>query len=283
MTVDGKSRINFHFCISSVVVQNANVSKLTVLMTKNNSKLIVDPNRIEIFQIPLQLFESVSRRYSQLCEHLHKEHLLQFSLSDKMELRRKPLRRFFGFALVKNILSCFVSKFQIQLIPLLPQDVKNIIKYPVLLSFAMVPVACVSRAPTDCELDKRARAYPSSFCDSGAVQTNLPNSIHSEGNTGPKKPMAIPVREAPLVKKIWVADQILDGGHWMQGTWLFVEVEKWVGTVSSGSLSETSVSLNSGSENTLGSKIKVAKSTPKTLPSEATKPATPAKSKGGAQ
>jgi hypothetical protein len=39
----------------------------------------------------------------------------------------------------------------------------------------------------------------------------------------------------PLVKKVWMHDQILKGGHWMQGSWLYIEVEpaRWVGTTSS--------------------------------------------------
>ena len=45
------------------------------------------------------------------------------------------------------------------------------------------------------------------------------------------KPASLPIREQPVVAKVWVRDQILDGGHWMQGTWIFVEVEssRWSG------------------------------------------------------
>jgi hypothetical protein len=91
---------------------------------------------------------------------------------------------------------------------------------------------CVSRAPTDCELDKRSGLYPSSFCegktDKGSVE---PLQRAAASNVQPNE---IPFRSEPLVKRVWIHDQILEGGHWMQGTWAYIEVEpsKWVGTTS---------------------------------------------------
>ena len=98
------------------------------------------------------------------------------------------------------------------------------------LSLSCIVGGCVSRAPTDCELDKRSGLYPSSFCketaDKGAVE---PTQGATAANV---KPNEIPVRSEPLVKRVWIHDQILEGGHWMQGTWAYIEVEpsKWVGT-----------------------------------------------------
>jgi hypothetical protein len=89
---------------------------------------------------------------------------------------------------------------------------------------------CVSRAPTDCELDKRSGLYPSSFCEGTADKSAVePTQGATAANV---KPNEIPVRSEPLVKRVWIHDQILEGGHWMQGTWAYIEVEpsKWVGT-----------------------------------------------------
>lgn len=92
---------------------------------------------------------------------------------------------------------------------------------------------CVSRAPTDCELDRRAGVYPSSFCDkdAAALPRERPALVGAGIGAAEAKPASLPIREQPVVAKVWVRDQILDGGHWMQGTWIFVEVEssRWSG------------------------------------------------------
>lgn len=93
---------------------------------------------------------------------------------------------------------------------------------------------CVSRAPSDCELDKRAGVYPSSFCDIENAKTVPSEAVRGE----PVRPKAaaLPVRDEPVVAKVWVHDQILDGGNWLQGTWLFIEVEpsQWARSVERG-------------------------------------------------
>jgi hypothetical protein len=98
------------------------------------------------------------------------------------------------------------------------------------LSLIFLTIGCVSRAPTDCELDKRSGLYPSSFCEGNADKSAVgPTQRATAANV---KPNEIPVRSEPLVKRVWIHDQILEGGHWMQGTWAYIEVEpsKWVGT-----------------------------------------------------
>jgi hypothetical protein len=108
----------------------------------------------------------------------------------------------------------------------------NIKKIVVSLLPGFAVLGCVSRAPTKCELDKRSGLYPSSYCDAekandtGAAQTLT-------AGLAPTRAAALPVREGPVIAKVWVAEQLLDGGHWMQGTWLFVEVEssRWSGEV----------------------------------------------------
>jgi len=100
------------------------------------------------------------------------------------------------------------------------------------LTLLFLTGGCVSRAPTKCELDKRSGMYPSSFCDEEAAQSAMtPSALVATGV--PVKPVDVPVREGPVVTKVWVHDQVLDGGHWLQGSWLFVEVEaaRWSGSV----------------------------------------------------
>jgi len=91
---------------------------------------------------------------------------------------------------------------------------------------------CVSRAPTECELDKRSGLYPSSFCGTAALTATL-DSQPKPSAAPLSQAGLIPVRSQPIVKKIWVSPQIIEGGHWMDGTWLYLEVEpsQWMGSV----------------------------------------------------
>ncbi len=97
------------------------------------------------------------------------------------------------------------------------------------LCFCGALVSCVSRAPTECELDKRSGLYPTSFCenvsDSKAAQGSTEKSAALNSNAGLIKASIIPMRSQPIVKRVWMTDQILAGGHWMQGTWIYVEIE----------------------------------------------------------
>jgi hypothetical protein len=103
----------------------------------------------------------------------------------------------------------------------------------ILGSVPFLGVACVSRAPTECELDRRSGLYPSSYCDKDVAATprERPALVGGAAATANTVPASLPIREQPVVAKVWVRDQILDGGHWMQGTWLFIEVEpsRWSG------------------------------------------------------
>jgi hypothetical protein len=86
-------------------------------------------------------------------------------------------------------------------------------------------VSCVSRAPSEYELDRRAGLMPSLEVEkakSGALEIN---QMSFTGKSPTK-----PVRAAPWFERVWVYDQELDGGYWMQGTYVFLEVEpgRWV-------------------------------------------------------
>ncbi len=53
----------------------------------------------------------------------------------------------------------------------------------------------------------------------------------------PARAPQMPVRLPPVIEKVWVYDQIINDGQWIQGTWLFVEIEgsRWLSEVDSGS------------------------------------------------
>jgi hypothetical protein len=146
-----------------------------------------------------------------------------------------------------------------------------------LLTLVVFP-ACVSRAPTDCELDKRAGQYPSSFCDEKDAKKDTPApSVSGSRSLNPSRKPSIPIREEAQIARVWVADQKIDGGHWMQGTWIFVELEgsRWSGE----SLSSNE---NAASENQLGSNPRpMSETKPVSFPTP--KEALPEKSSRGRQ
>lgn len=106
---------------------------------------------------------------------------------------------------------------------------RKISRYFVICFSLSALIGCVSRAPSDCELDKRSGLYPSSFCEN---TSNSDDKVEKNKSVSNIRPSSIPVRSEPLIKRVWVNDQILEGGHWMQGTWIYIEVEpsKWVGS-----------------------------------------------------
>jgi hypothetical protein len=100
--------------------------------------------------------------------------------------------------------------------------------FPVLLALT---TGCISRAPTQYELDRRG----------GFANPSLPASKPEDALQGArfssqieKMPMQ-PVRVAPLVEKIWVFDQQL-GPAWLQGSWMFIEVQpaQWFDAIDPG-------------------------------------------------
>lgn len=56
--------------------------------------------------------------------------------------------------------------------------------------------------------------------------------------TGPttSKSAEMPARIPPVIAKVWVYDQLINGNQWLQGTWLFIEVDRgrWLPEVDSG-------------------------------------------------
>lgn len=101
----------------------------------------------------------------------------------------------------------------------------------ILMTASAAFVGCVSRAPTECELDKRAGVYPSSFCGASTAPTPSESSLKGS-RLSAKQAGLIPVRSQPLVKKVWASEHMIEGGHWMEGAWLYLEIEpsQWMGS-----------------------------------------------------
>ena len=102
---------------------------------------------------------------------------------------------------------------------------KTLLSSPVLVLVAGAAAGCVSRAPTECELDRRSGLYPSSYCDSEAATKAPPAALSAAASLPSTKPAPVPVREQPTVARVWIHDQLLEGGILMEGTWAFIEVE----------------------------------------------------------
>jgi hypothetical protein len=207
--------------------------------TKDNSELIVDTNRPKIFSIALQSFKSVTGRIFHFLNGLNCIQKQKLSVSFGVQLNRQSPSGTFGIFGLKNILGTLIcpagNHFCLRLYQYMIQRYRTIeIKYnhrsAYFLTFLCMFPACVSRAPTDCELDKRSGLYPSSFCE-GKPENGSVEPVQGDAPATVKL-NEIPVRSEPLVKRVWIHDQILEGGHWMQGTWAYIEVEpsKWLGT-----------------------------------------------------
>ena len=101
------------------------------------------------------------------------------------------------------------------------------------LTFNVLAIAfvtsCVTRAPTENELDRRAGLAPIAAADDrrDELEEQL-KGLHPI--TGKDKPTRLPLRSSARLERVWVYDQELDGGYWLQGTYLYLEVEpgRWI-------------------------------------------------------
>ena len=95
--------------------------------------------------------------------------------------------------------------------------------------------ACQTTAPSNYELNRRSGLGVS--LDSENIEEARRGEL-SKVRTGrlPSKEAVMPARVAPVIEKIWMYDQIVNEGEWMQGTWIFIEVEKakWLPELDSG-------------------------------------------------
>lgn len=81
-------------------------------------------------------------------------------------------------------------------------------------------LGCATRAPTKFELDRRAGLMPESEASQKALESPLLTALATV-----KKIPHSPHRVGPRIEKIWVYDQELGSSAWMQGTFVFLEVE----------------------------------------------------------
>jgi hypothetical protein len=98
-----------------------------------------------------------------------------------------------------------------------------------MLSLVLV-TGCMKRAPTTYELDRRAGfGVPGADHNRDAL-----DDVHTSSAVArsPRMPVKVP----PLIERVWVSDLPLGDGARLQGTWLFLEVEKgrWLDEVDPG-------------------------------------------------
>jgi hypothetical protein len=101
-----------------------------------------------------------------------------------------------------------------------------------ILSLALGMVGCQTTAPSNYELNRRSGLSVSldnkDIASEEAVESDL-----SKFRTSNELPKALrkPVRLPGVVEPVYYYGGMLNGKHWMQNTWLYVEVdsERWLG------------------------------------------------------
>lgn len=80
--------------------------------------------------------------------------------------------------------------------------------------------SCLTRAPTTYELDRRAGLLPPN-------EVQLKSDISMmKTNSNMTRKTEMPERLPPLVEKVWVTAQLLPDGSKLDGTWMWIEVER---------------------------------------------------------
>tara|TARA_B100001245_G_C22599106_1_gene296857 strand:+ start:40 stop:477 length:438 start_codon:yes stop_codon:yes gene_type:complete len=106
----------------------------------------------------------------------------------------------------------------------------------VMTMLALGTSGCRKHAPTSYELDQRAGhgVPPMRWKDRHWRGKKRPRGAAWQERLSTTSALApqtsMPARTAPVVRKVWVADQQLEDGSWVQGTWMYVEVEpaRWL-------------------------------------------------------
>lgn len=107
------------------------------------------------------------------------------------------------------------------------------------LLVALLCAGCMKRAPTNYELDRRAgMGTPPAEAQyergPGKRPAPFDEPLQSTSVLAPAARM--PARIEPVIRRVWVSDQQLPDGTWLQGTWLFMEVQpaRWLFEVDPG-------------------------------------------------
>lgn len=111
-------------------------------------------------------------------------------------------------------------------------------KFLLLFAVMNLTLACQTMAPSNYELNRRAGLPVSLDNEDETGNSNVEENISKfRSGTANSKEADMPVRLPGVVEKVWVYGQEINETHWMQGTWVFVEVdnEKWLGEVDTGS------------------------------------------------
>lgn len=82
-------------------------------------------------------------------------------------------------------------------------------------------VSCVTRAPSDYELDRRAGRLPKK--EDKTSYKAISKEIHEI--KGQNKVPVKPTRIAPRIENIWIYNQELNDGTYLQGTFLFIQID----------------------------------------------------------
>lgn len=99
------------------------------------------------------------------------------------------------------------------------------------LLVAVILQACSTTAPSTYELNQRSGLDVSVDNEEFSSQEQISSDLGklkktNQAAVSPREP----ARRPPRVEKVWVYDQIINEKEWLQGTWIFVEVEEaeWI-------------------------------------------------------
>lgn len=81
--------------------------------------------------------------------------------------------------------------------------------------------SCITRAPSNYELDRRAGHSPKNL--SISAYKRVAKEIH--GIKGQDTKFIAPKRVEPRVEKVWIYNQALNDGTYLQGTFVFMQID----------------------------------------------------------
>ena len=92
-----------------MIIDNSNIRCIATLESKNNAPLIIDANRVEPLPAPLEGFQAVSRRHSQIAQ-LHRIVQVKNLAARCAKQRRGKCPRLSGSPVVEQVLCQIVAK-----------------------------------------------------------------------------------------------------------------------------------------------------------------------------
>ena len=93
--------------------------------------------------------------------------------------------------------------------------------------FTVMLNGCATNAPTNYELNRRSGLSVSVDKEEVSEEELVAGDLSKvKTRRGPSKGSMMTARLPPIVEKVWVYDQLVNNDQWMQGTWIFIEVDK---------------------------------------------------------